>query len=77
MRGGRQVHVFWSSYAQARAQVQLLDDRSTLVAQTVVGRREAALLSLPRKYRGSLYIQVTAIGYDGTRVVSTTSLGPP
>lgn len=77
MRGGRQVHVFWSSYAQARAQVQLLDDRSTLVAQTIVGRREAALLSLPRKYRGSLYIQVTAIGYDGTRVVSTTSLGPP
>ncbi|HET9341533.1 MAG TPA: hypothetical protein VFO25_01290 [Candidatus Eremiobacteraceae bacterium] len=77
MRGGRQVHVFWSSYAQARAQIQLLDDRSTLVAQTVVGRREAALLSLPRNYRGSLYIQVTAIGYDGTRVVSTTSLGPP
>jgi len=77
MRGGRQVHVFWSSYAQARAQVQLLDDRSALVAQTVVGRREAALLSLPREYRGSLYIQVTAIGYDGTRVVSTASLGPP
>ena len=77
MRGGRQVHVYWDSYAQARAQVQVLDARSTLVASTVVGRREAALLSLPRNYRGSLYIQVTAIGYDGERVVSTTSLGPP
>jgi len=77
MRGGRQVHVFWDSYAQARAEVQVLDARSALVAQTYVGRREAALLSLPRNYRGSLYIQVTAIGYDGVRVVSTTSLGPP
>ena len=77
MRGGRQVHVFWDSYAQARALVQVLDARSTLVASAVVGRREAALLSLPRNFRGDVYIQVTAIGYDGTRVVGTTSLGPP
>ena len=77
MRGGREVHIYWDSYAQARALVQVLDARSTLVAQTAVGRREAALLSLPRGYRGSLYIQVTAIGYDGVRVVGTTSLGPP
>lgn len=77
MRGGRQVHIFWDSYAQARAEIQVLDSRSTLVASTIVGRREAALLSLPRNYRGDLYIQVTAIGYDGTRVLGTTSLGPP
>lgn len=77
MRGGRQVHVYWDSYAQARAIVQVLDARSTLVASTTVGRREAALLSLPRGFRGSTYIQVTAIGYDGTRVVGTASLGPP
>ncbi|HYK53479.1 MAG TPA: hypothetical protein VEV38_08110 [Candidatus Eremiobacteraceae bacterium] len=77
MRGGRQVHVYWDSYAQARAEVQVLDERSTVLAQSYIGRREAALLSLPRTYRGALYIQVTAIGYDGTRVVGTTSLGPP
>lgn len=77
MRGGRQLHVYWDSYAQARAEIQILDARSTVVAQTYVGRREAALLSLPRNYHGDLYIQVTAIGYDGTRVVGTASLGPP
>jgi hypothetical protein len=77
MRGGRQVHVYWDSYAQARAEIQVLDERSTVLAQSYIGRREAAVLSLPRNYRGSLYIQVTAIGYDGTRVVGTTSLGPP
>ena len=77
LRGGRQVHVFWDSYAQARAQVQLLDARSVVVAQTTVGRRMAALLSLPRGYRGSVYVQVTAIGYDGERVVNSTSLSAP
>jgi len=75
--GGRQVHVYWDSYAQAKADVQVLDSRSVIVAQTTVGRRMAALLSLPRGYRGSVYIQVTAIGYDGERVVNSTSLGPP
>lgn len=77
MRGGRQVHIFWNSYAQAHAEIQVLDSRSTLLASTIVGRREAALLSLPRNYRGDLYIEVTAIGYDGTRVLGTTSLGSP
>jgi hypothetical protein len=76
LRGGRQVHVFWDSYAQARAIVQVLDARSTIVAQTTVGRRMAALLPLPRGYRGPVYIQVTAIGYDGERVVNSASLGP-
>jgi hypothetical protein len=76
-RGGRLVHVYWNSYAQAHADVQLLDDRSTLLAETTVGRRMAALLWLPRGYRGSLFVQVTAIGYDGTRVESSASLGPP
>ena len=77
LRGGRQVHVFWDSYAQTRAQVQVLDQNDTMVAQTVVGRRMAVVLPLPRGYRGGVFIQVTAIGYDGERVVSTTSLGPP
>jgi hypothetical protein len=76
-RGGRQVHVFWDSYAQSRADVQVLDSRNVIVAQTSVGRRMAALLNLPRGYRGSVYVQVTAIGYDGERVVNSTSLGPP
>lgn len=75
--GGRVVHVYWDSYAQARAEIQLLDARNTLIAQTTVGRRMAAVLSLPRGYRGSVYAQVTAIGYDGERVVNSTSLGPP
>lgn len=75
-RGGRQVRVFWDSYAQAHANVQLLDDRSTVIAQTYVGRRMGALLSLPRGYRGSVYVQVTAIGYDGERVVSSAFLSP-
>jgi hypothetical protein len=76
-RSGRQVHVFWDSYAQARADVQVLDSRNVIVAETTVGRRMAALLNLPRGYRGSVYVQVTAIGYDGERVVNSTSLGPP
>jgi len=76
-RGGRQVHVFWDSYAQAKADVQVLDSRNVIVAETMVGRRMAALLNLPRGYRGSVYVQVTAIGYDGERVVNSTSLGPP
>ena len=77
LRGGRQLHVYWDSYAQARAEVQVLDARDTLLAETTVGRRMAAVVSLPRGYRQGVYVQVTAIGYDGTRVVSTTSLGPP
>ena len=77
LRGGRQVHVYWDSYAQARAQVQLLNERNVIVAQTTVGRRMGAVLGLPRGYRGSVYVQVTAIGYDGERVVNSTSLGPP
>ncbi len=77
LRGGRQLHVYWDSYAQARADVQVLDARNTIVAETTVGRRMAALLSLPRGYRGGVYVQVTAIGYDGERVVDSTSLGPP
>lgn len=76
-RGGRQVHVFWDSYAQAKADVQVLDSHNVIVAETSVGRRMAALLNLPRGYRGSVYVQVTAIGYDGERVVNSTSLGPP
>ena len=76
-RGGRQVRVTWDSYAQARAHVQLLDARNVIVAETTVGRRMGALLPLPRGYRGSVYVQVTAIGYDGERVVNSTSLGPP
>ena len=76
-RGGRQVHVFWDSYAQAKADVQVLDSHNTIVAEATTGRREAVLLNLPRGFRGSLFVQVTAIGYDGVRVVSTTSLGPP
>jgi hypothetical protein len=75
--GGRLVHVYWNSYAQARAEIQLLDDRSTIISQTTVGRREGALLWLPRGYRGSVYVQVTAIGYDGERIVNSASLGPP
>jgi hypothetical protein len=76
-RGGRQVHVYWDSYAQAKADVQVLDSHNAIVAETTVGRRMAALLNLPRGYRGSVYVQVTAIGYDGERVVNSTSLGPP
>ena len=75
--GGRQVHVYWDSYAQAKAEVQLLDSHNVIIAQTTVGRRMAALLSLPRGYRGSVYVQLTAIGYDGERIVNSTSLGPP
>jgi hypothetical protein len=77
LRGGRQVHVFWDSYAQASADVQLLDDRNSILAETRVGRRMAAMLFVPRGYRGSVYIQVTAIGYNGERVESSASLGPP
>jgi hypothetical protein len=77
LRGGRQVRVSWDSYAQVTADVQLLDDRSTIVAETTVGRREAALVWLPRGYRGTLYIQVTAVGFNGERVVDSTSLGSP
>lgn len=77
LRGGRVVHVFWDSYAQARAQVQVLNQRDVVVAQTTVGRSEAVVLTLPRGYHDGVYIQVTAFGYDGTRIVSTTSLGPP
>jgi hypothetical protein len=77
LRGGRQVRVTWDSYAQARAHVQVLDARNVIVAETTVGRRMGALLALPRGYRGSVYVQVTAIGYDGERVVNSTSLGPP
>ena len=69
--------MFWDSYAQAKADIQVLDARNVIVAQTTVGRRMAAVLPLPRGYRGSLYVQVTAMGYDGERVVDSTALGPP
>jgi hypothetical protein len=77
VRGGRLVHVFWDSYAQAGADIQLLDDRNSILAETTVGRRMAALLWVPRGYHGSVFVQVTAIGYNGERVESSTSLGPP
>lgn len=75
LRGGRAVHVSWDSYAQAGANVQLLNDQNTIIAQTTVGRRMGAILPLPRGYRGNVYVQVTAVGYHGERVVSTTLLG--
>jgi hypothetical protein len=75
LRGGRAVHVSWDSYAQASANIQLLNDQNTIIAQSTVGRRMGAILPLPRGYRGNVYVQVTAIGYHGERVVSTTLLG--
>jgi hypothetical protein len=75
LRGGRAVHVSWDSYAQASANIQLLNDQNTIIAQSTVGRRMGAILPLPRGYRGNVYVQVTAFGYHGERVVSTTLLG--
>jgi hypothetical protein len=74
LHGGRMVHVTWDSYAQSSADIQVLNASNTLLAETTVGRREASTLWLPRGYRGTLYVQVTAIGYNGERVESSTTL---
>jgi hypothetical protein len=77
VRGGRMVRVSWDAYAQAGADVQLLDDQSKILSESTVGRRLAVVLRLPRGYRGDVYVQVTAIGYHGERVVGSMSLGAP
>ena len=76
IRGGRMVRVSWDSYAQVRADVQLLDDHSAILSETQVGRREAAVLMVPRGYRGTLYVQVTAYDFNGERVESSAELPP-
>jgi hypothetical protein len=77
LRGGRAVRVFWDSYAQASADIQLLNDQNVIVGEARVGRRMGAMVWLPRGYRGNVYIQVTAIGYHGERIVSSTTLSSP
>ena len=72
--GGRAVHVAWASTAQASADIQLLDSRNVIVAEKrISGPATAATVLLPPKFRGPVFVAVTAIGYHGERVVQSGS----
>jgi len=74
---GHAVRVVWGASAQASAQVQLSDDRGSVLSQTdVPGQRQNALLYVPRTYHGSLFVQVVSIGYQGERTTQSVMLPP-
>jgi hypothetical protein len=73
--GGRAVKVAWSGSAQAGATVQVLDFTGKIIAsRDVRGDRSSTTIRLPRGYRGSVSVQVIALGYHGERVVQSASL---
>lgn len=75
--GGRAVNVAWSGSAQAGATVEVLDVSGKIIAsRDVRGDRSSATVRLPRGYRGSVSVQVIALGYHGERVVQSASLTP-
>jgi len=74
---GHAVRVIWGASSQASAEVQLSDERGSVISHTTVaGTRQNALLYLPRSYYGSVYIQVVSIGYQGERVTQSSYLPP-
>jgi len=74
---GKAIRVIWGASSQASAEVQLSDERGSVISHTTVaGQRQNALLYLPRSYYGSVYVQVVSIGYQGERVTQSTSLPP-
>ncbi len=75
--GGHAVSVAWTGSAQASATVELLDVRGKIIAsRTIRGDRSTATVRLPRGYRGSVNVQVIALGHHGERVVQSASLTP-
>ncbi|HXM18182.1 MAG TPA: hypothetical protein VN934_05165 [Candidatus Tumulicola sp.] len=74
---GRNVRVLWAASAQASANIQLIDDRGTVISSAgISGPRQNALLYVPRSYHGPIYVQVVSMGYSGERVTQSTSLPP-
>jgi hypothetical protein len=71
---GHVVHVTWDSTAQASADVQLLDSRNVIVAEKrLSGPATSATVKLPPRFHGAVFVDVTAIGYHGERVVQSGS----
>jgi hypothetical protein len=74
---GRNVRVLWAASSQASANIQLIDDRGTVISSAgISGPRQNALLYVPRSYHGPIYVQVVSMGYSGERVTQSTSLPP-